>query len=83
MPNPFQGWSNMFFDAFGEDLDFVKAMHELNPRCIWTQIETDNTDDDDCVKSIITPGYQCGGSLGYYITEVPFDESDVTELTVD
>lgn len=63
--------SPRMFETYGEDVEEV-IKHDNN--LIWTYLEGDS-------GSVITQGYHYVNRLGYYITEVPW-EQDV-EYEVD
>jgi hypothetical protein len=56
---------NEMFETYGDDLDFVLKQ---NPLCVWTY------QDDDNGIPCITSGYHLVNRIGYFVTEVPFDE---------
>ena len=91
-PKEYQGWNewadkfkpikNKFtiysddtmFETYGEELDFVKAQ---DPRCVWTYVDGD-------MSSVLLAGFHFVNRLGYYVTEVPWDnEWDSCLLAVE
>jgi hypothetical protein len=62
------------FETYGEEVDFVIKQ---DPKTIWTWIQGDMSD-------LIVAGYHYVNRLGYYITEVPWeDEYDYALLSVE
>jgi hypothetical protein len=54
------------FETYGEELDFVCTQDN---KYVWTWIQGDMSD-------LIVAGYHYVNRLGYYITEVPWDDED-------
>jgi hypothetical protein len=63
--------SELMFETYGEELEFVK---KANPHCIWTL-----TDCEDTI--IIQSGFNYVNRLGYFITEVPFTHGESIQVT--
>jgi hypothetical protein len=62
------------FETFGDEVDFVKAQDE---KYIWTYVDGD-------MSSLLVAGYHYVNRLGYYVTEVPWDnEWDSCLLSVE
>ena len=76
-----QAWENKFkpiknhfrndpdevmFETYGEEVDFVCTQDN---KYVWTWIQGDMSD-------LIVAGYHYVNRLGYYITEVPWDDED-------
>ena len=62
------------FETYGEELDFVCTQDN---KYVWTWIQGDMSD-------LIVAGYHYVNRLGYYITEVPWDdEYDYALLSVE
>jgi hypothetical protein len=62
------------FETYGEEVEFVIKQ---DPKYIWTWIQGDMSD-------LIVAGYHYVNRLGYYITEVPWeDEDDYALLSVE
>jgi len=55
-----------FFETYGEDLEFL---NKQNPLCIWTDMDGDNC-------NFIVSGAKLANRNGYYVTEIPFEETD-------
>lgn len=68
VPDPDQ----QMFETYGDELEFVRQQNPLN---IWTY-----GDGDYC--SFISNGYHLINRIGYYITEVPWEEDTQYELIV-
>lgn len=67
-------WDGTMFETYGEELAFVKAQA---PNTIWTYGEEDG-------KFYIQAGWHYVNRIGYFITEVPFeDESLCISLSSD
>jgi hypothetical protein len=61
------------FETYGDELEFVR---NYDAKHIWTNIQGDESD-------LIVAGYHYVNRLGYYITEVPWeDEDDYALLSV-
>jgi len=54
------------FETYGDEFDFVQ---KADNRHIWTWIEGDMSD-------LIVAGYHYVNRLGYYITEIPWENED-------
>jgi hypothetical protein len=52
------------FETFGVELEFVREVHDRNPRCVWTCVEGDGT-------SWIIPGLHFVNRLFYFVTNKP------------
>lgn len=64
---PFDG---TMFETFGEELNFVREQNSSN---IWTFVDTDAGEQ-------ITNGYHIVNRIGYFITEVPFNEGPYLDI---
>ncbi len=62
-------WDELMFETFDEELDFV--MNQQNKQ-IWTLITGENEEE------YIIPGYHIVDRMGYFITELPFETTEVT-----
>lgn len=60
-------WDGTMFETYGEELAFVKAQA---PNTIWTYGEEDD-------KFYIQAGWHYVNRLGYFITEVPFEDDGI------
>jgi hypothetical protein len=62
------------FETYGEEVEFVIKQ---DPKHIWTWIQGDMSD-------LIVAGYHYVNRLGYYITELPWEnEDDYALLSVE
>lgn len=52
------------FETYGEEWEFVKSQ---DPKYVWTWIQGD-------MCELIIAGYHHDGRLGYYITELPWED---------
>ena len=62
--NPIRGLGTLF-ETYGEELNFVEKQ---DISTIWTLMECDDYD-------AITSGYHIVNLVGYYITEIPWDDN--------
>jgi len=65
------------FETYGEELNFVKLMAELNPTRVWTYA------DDDNGNPFIQSGYHLVNRIGYFITDNPFDSNHSICVKID
>jgi hypothetical protein len=63
----------IMFETYGEEVDFVLAKDTENK--VWTY-----ADGDYC--SYVSSGYHYVNRIGYYITEVPYEEDTQYEIIV-
>lgn len=70
---PFDG---LMFETFGKELDHVHRVRENSKRSVWTLVEENG-------HSYIIPGYHHINRLGYFITEVTWDDDPELSVTVD
>jgi hypothetical protein len=62
------------FETYGEEVEFVR---NYDPKYVWTNLTGDESD-------LICAGYHYVNRIGYYITEVPWeDEMDYALLSVE
>jgi hypothetical protein len=60
---------DVMFETYGDELDFVKSQNNNN---VWTYVQGD-------LSMLLVNGYSIVNRLGYYITEVPWeDDKDYT-----
>jgi hypothetical protein len=64
-------FNGTMFETYGDELMFVELMED---KYIWT------LQDSDEGKLIITSGYLRINRLGYFVTEVPWEEYEEVEL---
>ena len=69
---PFDG---LMFETFEKELDHVHRVRENNKQSVWTLIDADG-------RTMIIPGYRHINRLGYFITEVTWND-DAISVTVD
>lgn len=55
------------FETYGEELDYVLEVANSEPRRVWTYVDGDK-------EPIIISGYHVVNRIGYFITEVAWDE---------
>ena len=62
------------FETYGEEYEYVKS---IDPNRVWTWVEGD-------MSSIIIAGRAFVNRMGYYVTEVPWeDENEMVLLSVE
>jgi hypothetical protein len=61
--------SLIHFETYGEEVEFVKAQHAINPKTIWTEVDGDS-------GTFILSGWHFVNRIHYYITENPFEDED-------
>ena len=77
VPNPladgFNGniWDCMF-ETFGDDINALNSMTEDNYR-IWTLVDNN----PNSVYLDVLPGYRYFNRLGFYTTEIPWEDVDM------
>lgn len=64
--------SLIHFETYGEEVDFVKAQWEINPKTIWTEVDGDS-------GTYIVAGWHFVNRINYYITENAWDD-EYTEI---
>ncbi len=62
------------FETYGDEEVFVKAQ---DPHYIWTYGDGDNG------GTFIWSGYHIVNRIGYFITEVPFENDDEIQITIE
>ena len=65
---PFEG---KMFETSGKELDHVHRVLENSKQSVWTYMESNG-------HSHIVPGYQHIDRLGYFITEVGWEDKNLT-----
>jgi hypothetical protein len=69
-----QSPDDVLFETYGEEVDFVA---NYDNKYVWTRLQGDMSD-------LICAGYHYVNRLGYYITEVPWeDDMDYALLSVE
>jgi hypothetical protein len=72
--NKFSKHDELMYETYGEEVDYVRA---IDPKYVWTYV-----DGDMC--SLIVAGYHYVNRIGYYITEIPWeDDMDSVLLSVE
>ena len=67
-------YNDFMFETYGEEFDFIK---EQDFRHVWTWVQGDLSD-------LIVPGIAYVNRLGYYVTEVPWENDlDYVLLSVE
>lgn len=64
--------SLIHFETYGEEVEFVKAQHAINPKTIWTEVDGDS-------GTYIVAGWHFVNRINYYITENAWDD-EFTEI---
>ena len=64
--------SLIHFETYGDEVEFVKAQHAINPKTIWTEVDGDS-------GTYIVAGWHFVNRVSYYITENPW-EDEYTEV---
>lgn len=62
------------FETYGDELEFVKSQ---DPNRIWTYGDGDNG------STFIWSGYHIVNRIGYFITEVPFENDDEIQVPIE
>jgi len=57
------------YETYGEELEYVRKQAQENPKKVWTLLEADG-------KQYVCAGYHFVNRLGYFITEVEFDNEN-------
>lgn len=65
-----QGWAMQLFETFEPDINEVKA---VNPNRVWTMVDNN----PNSVYLDVVPGIHLFNRMGYFITEVPWTDSDM------
>lgn len=72
---PHIGDEPKMFETYGDDLALVNEAFDVNPATVWTMVDSDG-------KLWITPGFHFVNRMGYFITEVAFQD-DQQDIPVD
>ncbi len=71
--NHINGQGKMY-DTYGEEYDYIKS---LDQKYVWTYVDGD-------MSSLIIAGHHWVNRIGYYVTEVPWeDDMDACLLSVE
>lgn len=63
------GYDNTLFETYGEENEYVNKVMAESPYRIWTLVT------NDFGKDVIVEGWHWVNRMGYFITEIPFDET--------
>ena len=63
----------LMFETYGQELEFVQAQ---DPKHIWTYMDCDN-------GSVTTEGFHYVNRIGYYITQVPWEDGVSYEVDLE
>lgn len=63
---------NEMFETYGEELEFVQSQPRNK---IWTLLDSNDSD-----ETFISSGIHFVNRLGYYVTEVAFDEDEIIQV---
>ena len=64
------------FETFGVELGYVLATADLKPNHVWTLVEGDG-------GTYVVNGYHLVNRIGYFVTQVPYDDKNGTEPFLD
>lgn len=76
IPNPFKDYQDqLMFETYGEEYEFVKT--KIDSQQVWTYVDGD-------MSSLIMAGFGIVNRIGYYVTEIPWEDSmDYVLLSVE
>ena len=78
IPNPFvksPDYDKLMFETYGEEYEFVKT--KIDSQQVWTYVDGD-------MSSLIMAGFGIVNRIGYYVTEIPWEDSmDYVLLSVE
>ena len=63
------GCDGLLFETYGVELGHVAVVARTYPNCIWTLVDCDG-------ELYVTAGMRFVNRLGYFITSIPFADSD-------
>ena len=66
----------IMFETFGDELQYVLKIANSEPSRVWTYVDGDE-------GTWITNGYHLVNRIGYFITELPYDDKGGTEPFLD
>ena len=66
----------IMFETYGDELDYVLELANQVPNHVWTYIDGDD-------GTYVTNGYHLVNRIGYFITQVPYDDKGGTEPFLD
>ena len=64
--NKFSKHDEIMFETYGEEVEYIQSLDE---RFVWTSVQGDMSD-------LIVAGYAYVNRLGYYVTEIPWDDEN-------
>ena len=67
------GWAGLLFETYGEEVEYVKQAKEGT---VWTWVDGED-------GTYVVSGWLLMNRIGYFITEVPFDNNNIYEIAVD
>lgn len=74
IPNHLSKHNELMFETYGEDIEYLKT---VDGKYVWTWVDGD-------LSSFLVAGYAYVNRLGYYVTELPWeDENDYVLLSVE
>lgn len=68
--NHFSKHNEMMYETFGQEVEYIQS---LDPKYVWTWLTGDMCD-------VLVAGYAYVNRLGYYVTEVPWEDEDTSVL---
>ena len=71
--DPTASFDGCMFETYGEELEFIEKQKELY---IWTY------GDGDDGGTYIWNGFHVVNRIGYFLTEVPFDDKSITQVMI-
>lgn len=73
---PDSSFGGEMFETYGDDLEYVlQVARKTNGLLVWTYIDGDG-------GTYIVEGYRLVNRIGYFVTQVPYDDSDAYEIQV-
>jgi hypothetical protein len=68
--------NGIMFETFGDELQYVLGVASKEPDRVWTYVDGDD-------GTYVTNGYHLVNRIGYFITDVPYDDKGGTEPFLD
>lgn len=69
-----KSWNGQMFETYGDDIATVIEVANTQPRRVWTWIDGED-------GSYIVNGYRLVNRIGYFLTEVEWQEGTYVEVT--
>jgi hypothetical protein len=66
----------IMFETYGDELEYVLSIANSEPNRVWTYVDGDE-------GTWVTNGYRLVNRIGYFITEIPYDDKGSTEPFLD